>query len=758
MPDRPPARDPRKCTADRPCDEGEGDCNKYEDCAEDLVCGSNNCQGRQYGRGDDCCRRRKLSVSYGYTQPDLDLAGAVDCLQGISYQQKAELVEVMEDSLLEIGHCEELFNTLIPSKKFVQKTYQSSLYGEDFQISNCLMDTVESATILWPNRPDLGCLREDLRDQFQQIAEEHGLSPYVPAVCDEDERYRSIEGICNNLEYPHYGAANTAYPRFMDYAYEGGDEYLPRGGRDPSRLPSPRDISRTVHAATREGNSSVTMMLFQFGQFLDHDLTLTSQPEFDCCHPDIRAVEKRKRKKLRRCFNINIKCDCDFYVERQATCHPFSRSYRNSDGDQTNGLTSFIDASNVYGSDRITASKLRTMRDGYLLDHEMGNALPSMEHAGIQAVYPFEPEDLVAGDIRAIQHPGIASIQSLFLNEHNRIARNLKSRLASHNFFSYMSSAEQDEFLYQETRRIVGALVQNIVFTEFLPEVLGRESMNYHDLTLESYSKYDPRENAAVRSEFATAAMRFGHSLMPKAFVPDEGDPWALQFNWFEYKKFVLGKDGKQWMHEISAMTKYACPHQDNAIIAQATNFLFCGENCDNDYGYGEDLGARNIQRGRDHGIPGYNEMRKFCGLEEIYNMDDKPYEISYENWDLLRKVYRYPEEIDAYAGGLSENSSKGGLVGATFNCLIAKQFKKLKDGDRFFFTHGTYGTTKGLRPRTEDSVKKRYLGDIVCQHTRAQSTRKYVMSMDGSYISCRGRDDLNFEEIVDEIVMDFDY
>ena len=81
-----------------------------------------------------------------------------------------------------------------------------------------------------------------------------------------------------------------------------------------------------------------------------------------------------------------------------------------------------------------------------------------------------------------------------------------------------------------------------------------------------------------------------------------------------------------------------------------------------------DDLAARNIQRGRDHGIPDYSTLReKFCRsrrvssflqflkflfgqlqslngrLSPIQSWNDKPAEISQENWDKISSVYRNP-------------------------------------------------------------------------------------------------------------------
>jgi hypothetical protein len=76
--------------------------------------------------------------------------------------------------------------------------------------------------------------------------------------------------------------------------------------------------------------------------------------------------------------------------------------------------------------------------------------------------------------------------------------------------------------------------------------------------------------------------------------------------------------------------------------------------------GFGSDLASLNIQRGRDHGIPSYNEIRKLIGLASITSMSDRPSEFSAENWDSLASVYKQPDDIDAYPAGLAESPLPG--------------------------------------------------------------------------------------------------
>lgn len=79
-----------------------------------------------------------------------------------------------------------------------------------------------------------------------------------------------------------------------------------------------------------------------------------------------------------------------------------------------------------------------------------------------------------------------------------------------------------DEKIYQETRRIIGAMVQHITYREFLPLVLGREVCKLFDLELLSngyYNQYDIRVNPTVANSFSAAAFRFGHSLIQNTYM-----------------------------------------------------------------------------------------------------------------------------------------------------------------------------------------------------------------------------------------------
>ena len=117
------------------------------------------------------------------------------------------------------------------------------------------------------------------------------------------------------------------------------------------------------------------------------------------------------------------------------------------------------------------------------------------------------------GDSRANEHHTLTVIHTLWMREHNRLAQLLKNQHPSWN----------DEKLYEEARRIVIAEYQHIIYKEWLPHILGlpymKESGLYplqdgYVVNYQDGDDFDPR----ITNEFAVAAFRFGHSLIPSSF------------------------------------------------------------------------------------------------------------------------------------------------------------------------------------------------------------------------------------------------
>ena len=96
-------------------------------------------------------------------------------------------------------------------------------------------------------------------------------------VCNSSYEYRSFSGCCNNIVKEINGEANKPFIRLLKSSYFN-TKSLPRGGLTSSSLPSPRKVSSAIHRSNGKRTSpSISVMLMQFGQFLDHDITLTPE-------------------------------------------------------------------------------------------------------------------------------------------------------------------------------------------------------------------------------------------------------------------------------------------------------------------------------------------------------------------------------------------------------------------------------------------------------------------------------------------------
>merc|ERR1712179_102472 len=130
------------------------------------------------------------------------------------------------------------------------------------------------------------------------------------------------------------------------------------------------------------------------------------------------------------------------------------------------------------------------------------------------------------------------------------------------------------------------------------------------------------------------------------------------------------------------------------------------------------DLVALNIQRARDHGIPGYVNYLVGCGQEKPKDFEDLKKLMPDAEVEKLKKIYKSVDDIDLFIGGLLESpqSAESGLVGPTFACIIADQFKRLKYGDRFYYENepGIKAHVDGFTPRELKEIRKASMARIL--------------------------------------------
>lgn len=132
---------------------------------------------------------------------------------------------------------------------------------------------------------------------------------------------------------------------------------------------------------------------------------------------------------------------------------------------------------------------------------------------------------------------------------------------------------------------------------------------------------------------------------------------------------------------------------------------------------FGLDLIALDIQRGREHGIPGYVKYRDICGLSKIRTFSDlRRVFIKPEVADVMQQLYRSVEDIDLFIAGSSEKSLPGAVVGPTFACIIGEQFRRTKQGDRFWYENG--GLDTSFSPPRLAEIKKVSLAKILCDNS----------------------------------------
>jgi len=505
------------------------------------------------------------------------------------------------------------------------------------------------------------------------------------------QEVRTYDGSNNNLANPKWGATFTPFTRLAPSAY--ADKVSAPAG---AQRQNPRKLSNDLFAqdgilSDRMGLSDFTWV---FGQFIDHDLTLS---EGNSAEPAMIPVNfpDPHFNPGGLMQNVMIPMTRHKIVEGTGTSESNPREHFNE-------ITAWLDGSGIYGSDAYRANWLRSFQDGKM-KVSSGNLLPYNTINGefdgaIDIDAPFMADDVgfaprlfVAGDIRANENVLLISYHTAFVREHNRIADQL---ILQHPDW-------EDEQIYQHARKIVGGILQNITFDEWLP------AMGVH---LSRYNGYKSNVDPTILNGFAAAAFRLGHTLLNgNILVMDaEGNerpegPMKLRDAFFNPNALIENGGLDPFFRGMGVQVQQ---QMDAKIVDDVRNFLFGPPGAG-----GLDLAAININRGRERGLPDFNAYRVALGLEP-YNAFREVCQDP-EVVEALQSNYSSVDDIDAWVGMLAETNMDNALFGETVMAFMHKQFQAIRDGDRFY-----YENDPTLSDEEKASIKATTMRDVVMRNT----------------------------------------
>ena len=554
---------------------------------------------------------------------------------------------------------------------------------------------------------------------------------------------RNIDGSNNNLQHPEWGKAHIAFARKMGANYDGD-------GNTMYQSVNPRTISNNIVAQDRDlpSQESLSALTFAFLQFLDHDITASAEGKTEVANIAVPAGDPL--------FDPFWSGTVEVPFKRSA---PMPGSGENgTDRDQINEITAWIDGSGVYGSDIERASWLRSGLHGKLKStpSAQGELLPcntidgNCNTAQTDPAAPHMASDtdrcgnllkvFVAGDVRANEQPTLLSLHTLFLREHNRIC---DQRVAA--------GFTNDEENYQYARRRVAGLIQSITFNEVLP-ALG--------VQLPTYWGYRPNVNPNIWNVFATAAYRLGHTMVtPELWAMDENcndlemsigcdantmgvfggtfncaddcgsttllSPLQLRDAFFNPS--IVANNGIDGL--LRGAARQTQQDIDTKVIEDLRSFLFGAPGAG-----GLDLAALNIQRGRDHGLPMYNAVRAAFNLpaRSIEQMTSDP-----ALRQALTDTYGSADNIDPWIGMLAEDKLPNRAIGQTLRRILTAQFRKLRDGDRFF-----YLVDPMLNWSSRLAIHDARLADLIARNTDVNDVEVafYAQPCQGNYCEAEGQ------------------
>jgi hypothetical protein len=427
--------------------------------------------------------------------------------------------------------------------------------------------------------------------------------------------FRTADGSWNNLSNPKEGAAGTRFQRNVSNKAirpESGEEML---------SPNPREISRKL--LTREGEMKkvpfLNLLAASWIQFQNHDWVNHGE-----VLPELLEIPLAEDDPARKKFH-----QTKMFVGRTQTDPTRREGQEETPLTYINEVTHWWDGSQLYGSDQVTVDRLRSHVDGKLklTDEQL---LPLAKN-GVEDT----------GFVRN-WWVGLSMLHTLFAREHNAICDHLKT---------YYPQWD-DTRLFNVARLINAAVMAKIHTVEWTPAILPNRGLNAalnanwfgiatnlfksgkHRKTLANINIKNPELGGVVGIPINKHGQPFGltqefvevyrlHSLLPEMLeikrLDADGDGNGEQIPLPETRQAGSPKTTKRIpMAELFYSFGNQLPGQ--LVLNNFPKFMQELSIPGNPI---FDLGAIDLLRARERGVPRYNEFRRQLGLNPIRSFDD---------------------------------------------------------------------------------------------------------------------------------------
>ena len=535
-------------------------------------------------------------------------------------------------------------------------------------------------------------------------AYERKMKPDVPS----DDRYRSVrtaDGTYNDLHEPAMGSVEMRFGRNVPLAQTYPQPVA------ALLEPSPRTISNELLARSAFiPATTLNLTAAAWLQFMVHDWLSHGQ----------NSKEHR--------WEIPLPAR-DPWPEHPMTIlrtrtDPYSPD---PDPDQpptySNVVTHWWDASQLYGSDLNTQSRVRSGVDGKLT-------------IGRDGLLPIDPNS--GTDATGVQGNwwiGLSLLHTLFTLEHNAVCDSLR---AHHPRWS-------DDELFDHARLVIAALLAKIHTVEWTPAILGHPALqiamraNWWGLQGEHLSRLVGRltDSEVVSGIPGGKTEHFGvpysiteefvavyrmHPLIPDDYafrsLVDNKLLAALTF------PEVADRHARETLLKVpmaDALYSFGTMNPGAITLHNFPRFLRQREEPD---GTLIDLAAIDILRIRERGVPRYNAFRELMHRRPVRRFEeltDKP------EWaEEIRRVYdNNIDQVDLMVGLFAEPLPKGFGFSDTAFRIFALMASRRLNSDRFFttdFNKATY-TKEGM-----DWIADNGMASVLLRHFPALASALYKL------------------------------